>query len=207
MLFFPGLTKMQQRPDRGHPAPMADAYLPQYHFHERHSIDNIQATPETIISAVAAFDDEADPLLNTLLNLREWPARQLSKFGIITNNLGQDRFGLDNFFLLDRSDHAIAFGLVGRFWRPDFGLIDIQSEQEFLQQGDARAAKLVLSFEVQAQSDARSSLTTETRIHCPDKLSRCLCAGYWAAIYPFSGWIRRRILEQIKQEAQTAQAH
>jgi hypothetical protein len=59
-------------------------------------------------------------------------------------------------------------------------------------------AKLALGFSVQNASVGQTKLVTETRVHCPDRLSRLSFTPYWILIRPVSGLIRRRILNSVK---------
>ena len=65
-----------------------------------------------------------------------------------------------------------------------------------------RAARLVINFAIAPQPDGQLLLSTETRVYCPDRASLLRFAPYWALIRPVSGWIRRRMLAGIAQDAQ-----
>jgi len=41
-------------------------------------------------------------------------------------------FGLADFFQLEETGNEIAFGLIGRFWKLDYGLVRIGDTNEFL---------------------------------------------------------------------------
>lgn len=183
---------------------LATKYLPLYHFLERHEVIGIAATPEAILDAVKNFNDQQDQVLDILLRAREFPSRLATYLGMHNQLSKRKRFGLNDFLLLEETSTEIAFGLVGRFWRLDFGLTAIKDAAEF-RNFDARGvAKLVMSFTVQQSLPGVQKLLTETRVSCPDLRSRLFFTPYWIVIRIASGWIRRRILVQIKQQAEAS---
>ena len=176
---------------------LAAALLPDCHFEERHRIDGIAATVETLRAAIQGFDDHSDAWLNALLWLRELPARAVYRWrpalGLAP---GQPRFGLNSFTRLVDDDTGVAFGLAGRFWQLNFGL------QPFTPANPPGIAKLVLSFQWQRDAAGRFNLTTVTRVFCTDDRARRRMALYWLVIRPFSGLIRLRILKHIQRASQ-----
>ncbi|MDF5812396.1 hypothetical protein P4113_09670 [Pseudomonas aeruginosa] len=112
---------------------------------------------------------------------------------------GRPRFGLHEFTRLERrADQAIAYGLVGRFWRADFALERIADGEHFRCYDQPGVAKLVLCFRC-TPSASGTLLHTETRVFCPDRASRLRFTPYWVAIRPVSGLIRRRLLAGIER--------
>lgn len=189
-----------------HDGDLAAQLLPEFHFEERHRIRGLEGRPETLRAVVNAFDDHSDAWLNALLLLREWPARALYRWfpnhGI---GPGQPRFGLQSFTRLSDADTGMAFGLMGRFWRLNFGLQPIADAQGFMRAQPPGAAKLVLSFQWSPTAAGRMDLETVTRIQCTDSRARRHMAVYWTLIRPFSGLIRLRILKQIRRLSQAPQ--
>ena len=182
---------------------LATRYLPVYHFSERHDIAPIAAPVQTIMNSVKNYDDQQDRILNILLKIREMPARLAVEFGGKNALASKPRFGLDNFLVLEESPTELAFGLIGRFWRPDYGLIPIENAEQFLSFKRTGVPKLIMVFSIEPSSSATQyCLRTETRIWCPDTRSRLSFIPYWIAIRIASGWIRRRMLSQIKHDAE-----
>jgi len=182
---------------------LIDKYLPDSQFAERHGIP-VFAPAEKLMAAVVAYDPASDPLIRGLIGLREIPARIA---GALLGKaiLPRQPFGLRNFLLLERDgDREIAFGLLGRFWRLDFGLRAPESAAAFAAFDQPRVAKLVLSFTAERSQDGAMMLRTETRVHCPDRFSKARFTPYWFAIRPASGFIRRRLLTSIKRSAEEA---
>lgn len=178
---------------------LIDRYLPHYQFVERHTL-RVDAAPGTLLDCAADPALGHDPLIQRFIALREAPARLLSRCGIPAA-LPARPFGLEDFTLLGREgDAEIAFGLAGRFWQTDYGLVPIRDASALADGRDpalAGAARLVLNFTAQAQADGATLLGTETRVYCPDAATRRRFAPYWWLIRPVSGLIRRRLLQRI----------
>ena len=183
---------------------MTDAWLPSVQFHERHERRKLVAEADALLNAAEQYDDREDPVMDTLLRLREWPARMAVRLGFRNASAGRPRFGLADFVRLQRSGDTLVYGLVGRFWRPDFGLETIDSPEAFRRFDRPGVAKLVLRFDVHHESDGTTTLRTETSIHCPDGRTRALLTPYWYAIRPASGWLRHRILAAMARRASQA---
>ena len=183
---------------------VASRYLPTYQFSERHAIASIRAPAAVILEAMKNYDDRQDKILDALLTVREWPSRAAAALGRKNALHARARFGLNDFFLLEENDREIAFGLIGRFWKPDYGLLPISSAADFQAYQQPGVAKLVMSFSVAPNGADNWSLTTETRIGCPDTKSRLSFLPYWVLIRLASGWIRNRMLSQVKRTAELA---
>lgn len=178
---------------------LINKYLPNYDFSERHAID-IRATPEEIMAAIIAFRYQDDPLFHRLLALRELPARLTSR---LSSAPPQPSVSIpDRFQLLEQRDaFECLYGLIGRFWRPDYGLADFADGDAFIAFSTPGVAKLVLSYSV-FSLDKGARLITETRAFCPDRASYLKLWPYWWLVRPFSGLIRRRILTRIRNQCE-----
>jgi hypothetical protein len=64
-----------------------------------------------------------------------------------------------------------------------------------------REVSLVRAIDFRARP---GSLTTETRVHVPDPVSRRKFVRYWRFVRPFSGLIRRQVLQAAKRRAESA---
>ncbi|WP_322033370.1 hypothetical protein [Paraburkholderia sp. J76] len=168
-------------------------FLPGYTFYERHEGPVLRASPERIIDAVASLDMRADPVIDRLLRVREWPRRLATRMRGTTH----DSFGFGTFTLLHRDECELSLGLLGRFWRPDLGLLAVADVEEFLTSGPSDAARLVLRFRVEVPAKGDARLVTETFVHCPSWSVKAMMTPYWFAIRASSGWIRRRTLAMI----------
>jgi hypothetical protein len=180
--------------------PLIDRYVPAFSFSERHSVI-VNATPESILSAVRAYRPENDPFFRLMIGLRELPARIVGALRG-THPLPMRAFGIDDFTVLEQDDREVVFGLIGQFWRPDFGLAEVQDGAAFAAFQRSGFIKLALNFFTTRQSDGRTELTTETRAFCPDPSSRRKLMPYWYAVRPVSGLIRGRILASVKRTSE-----
>jgi hypothetical protein len=178
-------------------------FLPAFNFHECHDSAALDAPAPAIIATVAALDMRADWVADWALALRELPSR-LTAWRRETAADGRKPFGFETFIPLQRDSHELSYGLVGRFWRPDMGLVDIEGVHHFLLHDDPHVAKLVLRFKVIERTDGTRILRTETFVHCASLRAKLLFTPYWLAIRLMSGWIRRRTLMLIRRQLDAA---
>jgi len=181
----------------------ADGLLPQYQFFERHT-GRIEAPPHRVLDAIETLTDRDDPLLRLMIQLREAPSRLAGLLGAKHSLKGAPRFGMDAFARLLRSDTELVYGLVGRFWRPSFGLKRVASPEDFAAFAEPGVAKLLMRFAVEPEAEGGLRLVTETRVFCPDKAALRAFTPYWWAIRAGSGLIRRRMLAIVKRKAEAA---
>jgi len=185
--------------------PLIDDFLPVFEFRERHELVT-RASPKALLNAVLLPGVTDDPWARVFIRLREAPDRLLgSRSGLA----GRANFGIDDFMILGRdADHELAFGLVGRFWQRDYGLVTLaHPRQQFAGFSEPGLAKLVLNFSTEALPGGGTRLMTETRVHCVDASARRRFTPYWWLIRPVSGWIRRRLLLRISDAALRAHQH
>jgi hypothetical protein len=179
---------------------IADEFLPVFQFHERHE-SHVEADAARVLDGVGALDD-TDAVMRALIAVREAPSRIAGYLGARHTLRGKPRFGLANFTLLKRTESEIAYGLIGRFWQLDYGLEPAANAAAFLAFAAPATPKLVLSFRVLADPGGGARLTTETRVHCPDRAALLRFAPYWWGIRAASGFIRRRLLAAVKRGAE-----
>jgi len=183
---------------------LACRHLPVFQFRECHGIDGVRASPESILDAIEIFDASNDRVLAAMLALRELPSRTAARFGRSSALIGRGKFGLHEFTRLERTSDGIAFGLAGRFWRPDFGLEPVHDSAGFAAFRQAGAARLVMAFQVNRDPiTGTCAILTETRVQCHDATARRLFTPYWFAIRPGSGFIRRRLLAGVRKAAES----
>src|SRR5438132_13532870 len=174
-------------------------FLPHYQFSERHQA-TVRCKPGQLLDIIQSFEPPPDRFADIAMHARQLPARLLHW---ITRSRAPAPFTRANFIPLGRDgDREIVGGLVGKFWRPDFGLQAVSGPSEFLACNPSRTAKLVLGFVAEPAGDA-TLLTTETRVYCPDRYSLMMFAPYWLAVRPVSGVLRRKMLGTIRRIAET----
>jgi hypothetical protein len=189
--------------DLGIRGSIADRYLPQYQFAERHE-GIVHAPLERILEAIEMLDDKDDALVRLFLIAREAPARLWGFIGFQTELNDRARFGLSSFTKLERTDSELVYGLCGRFWRPSFGLVKIANAETFKTFCEPGIVKLTMHFIATPGDNGGFVLTTETRVFCPDNRTRIIFTPYWWAIRGVSGFIRRRILAIVRRKAEAA---
>lgn len=182
---------------------LMEKFLPHYQFIERHQT-TVHCRPGELLDIVQSFAPPPDRLTNIALSARQLPARLLH-WVTRSQQPPPAPFTAANFSPLGRDgDKEIVGGLVGKFWnvwRPDFGLLTINSPSEFLVCNPPKTAKLVIGF-VAEQIGGATLLTTETRVYCPDRYSLIMFTPYWLVIRPVSGLLRRRVLGAIRKIAE-----
>lgn len=99
-----------------------------------------------------------------------------------------------------RPGRELVFGLVGKFWTPSGGLRPLSAPEfeTFAEEGFAKAA---WNLAVEPAGDARSRLSTETRVLCYGAAARRRFRVYWSTIEIFSGVIRMAMLRGIRDRA------
>lgn len=179
---------------------LIDLYLPHHQFSETHH-RYIPASPERILDVVGRPDVVDDPIARSLIALREMPNRLAGRLGFASNLQHRPLFGLANFTFLGRDgDRELAYGLAGRFWQSDYGLVEVADAPAFLALDPSGIAKLVMNFTVAAEGTG-TRLTTCTRVWCSDDAARRSFRPYWLLIRPASGLIRRRLLKRAHDAA------
>lgn len=181
---------------------LIDQFLPTYQFRERHALVT-DAPAAALLDAVSLPSAMDDPWTRQFIRLRELPDRVLGRLGGGSGLRDRAAFGIGDFMPLGRDgDQELAFGLIGRFWQRDYGLVRLEEPQlQFSRYVEAGLAKLVLNFSTPTLDDGRTCLATETRVHCLDREAERRFRPYWLLIRPVSGLIRRRLLVRLRDAA------
>jgi len=168
-------------------------FLP-VHFKECHA-RLIQAEPQFCLDAAAMFRAEDDPLIQFCLGLRDLPGR-------LRRGQEAHRFSMNSFTSLGREgERRLWLGLMGSFWRWDYGLLPHETTKAEFWKQDANACRLLLVFETERVAAHRTRLVTRTLVSCPQPELRRRMTPYWYGIRPVSGLIRRRMLSAIEKKA------
>jgi len=183
---------------------LIDEFLPAFQFRERHAL-TVAAGPQALLDALLLPGATEDPLTRGFIAMRELPHRLFGGGPATRAERPRIDFGIDNFMRLGRdADRELVFGLIGRFWQADYGLVHIeQPELRFAGYFEPGLAKLVLNFTADPLPNGCTSIATETRVFCVDDEARRRFRLYWALIRPVSGLIRRRLLSRIGRIART----
>jgi hypothetical protein len=183
---------------------LIDEYLPIYHESERHGLA-IRAPAHAVYAALRTADLGGHPVTKALMTLRSLPAvvaAPRDAAARLARLRTRSRITLDDvlrhgFVRLDEDPgRELLLGVVGRFWRPT-GNIETCDAARFRGPLEPGKAKAAWNFVVHAQGRHATLLTTETRVHCSDAAALRSFRRYWLVVRPFSGLIRRLMLESI----------
>ncbi len=166
-----------------------DTVMPDYDVREYHQTF-IRASREVVYASLKTTDFRGSWLVRNLLRLRAG--------GKSAGTVTLEQFWQTGFLLLeDRPNEEVLLGLVGRFWTPSGGRLNMPPEQ-FPSFNDPRYGKVVFNFLLTEQPDG-TLLSTETRVRFLRNPERFLFRCYWTVIRPFSGLIRIEMLRLVKQ--------
>lgn len=179
-----------------------DEFVPDYQFHEYHSI-HINAQPGIVFQAVKDVTASEIHLFRVLTWLRS-PHLGSARETIL--NPSPDKPILEvathsGFMdLAEDRDRELVFGTVAG--RPSPGLARAPQPEDFIRFNRPGYAKIAMNFRVEPTPDGGSLLTTETRVFAIDAGARRRFAPYWRVIYPGSALIRIMWLDAIKRRAE-----
>lgn len=179
--------------------------LPEWDFAETHSLAVPDLPPAGIAPHIDAALRAPDRWFELAIGLRELPGRIFRRLGVQSVSLPREPFGLHSFTPLNAGqddNNSRLYGLVGQFWRLDYGLVQIADLNAYLAIDDL--PKLALDVRASPDGQNGTRLETRTRIHCPTPEFRRQFTPYWYLIRPVSGGIRRRMLGKIATAARKA---
>lgn len=168
-------------------------YLPEYNYNERHSL-KITGNSEEVMKEIQNIQVHDDFFIKLAIAIREFPNKICQK-----SKEQKQPFSLENFTLLEKNNTQIAFGLIGQFWKSDYGQVKFENSAEFLAFEKLDYVKLVLYFDINQINSSSCHVTTETRVLCLGEKALIKFRPYWYLIRPVSGFIRRRILLNIQK--------
>jgi hypothetical protein len=179
---------------------LLDRWLPEFDVSKRHAI-RIAAPPERVYEEILRYDFDRSLVTGVLMTLRGYGfrRRRAAAEGPASFRDRLTRFG---FTLLEASpDEELVFGLVGRFWRFDGGLLRLTAEEfaAFREPGFAKAA-----WNLRVGSGLHlphCELSTETRVLCLGEEARRRFLLYWRLVEPFSGAIRWSLLRGVRKNS------
>ncbi|CAI3927350.1 unnamed protein product [Commensalibacter communis] len=175
---------------------LIDKYLSYFQFKERHFIV-VDAPTDKVFSHAIEYNTQEDLFYKIAICLREFPHRILN----YKSYKSAKSFSMEQFTVLESNQEEIVYGLLGRFWELNYGLIPFKNADEFIAFNTPKSAKLVFNFHVTSLKKCKTLLSTETRIYCTDKQSAYQFTCYWYIIRFVSGIIRRRMLKAIAKKS------
>lgn len=178
-----------------------DELMPEYDVRTRHRTQ-VRAAPEEVWKALLGTDFSDSFLVRLLLSVRS--GRMLPRQG---SKPLRDRLAGTGFLeLAEVPGTEIVLGVAGRFWRPDGGRCFDLTPAGFAGFRRPGYAKAAWNFAV-APHPQGCLLSTETRVRCFGPTASMSFRTYWMVVKPFSGLIRRVVLQQVKRAAESARAH
>ena len=194
---------------------LLDRWLPEFDVSRRHAI-SIAAPAERIYDEVRRYDFGRSLVTGVLMTLRGYGfrRRRAAAGGSASFRDRLTRFG---FTLLEENPgEELVFGLVGRFWRFDGGLLRLTAEEfaAFREPGFAKAAwnvrvagsGLHLPHGGSGLHLPHCELSTETRVLCLGEDARRSFLLYWRLVEPFSGAIRWSLLRGVRKNSLSPRA-
>ena len=178
------------------------SYLPIYDVRSAHEIE-VDAPAAVAYQAARDLDIGRSVPVMMLVAIRALPHIVTGKARPSRSITLATLLELGFVMLEENAPKEIVMGAVGKFWRPDSGIIRI-APHDFRSFDEPGFAKGIMSFTVEERDTQTSLLATETRVACTDPSARRKFWLYWRAIGPFSGLIRRLMLSEVKRTAEGA---
>ncbi|HKI26631.1 MAG TPA: hypothetical protein VKA07_09920 [Candidatus Sulfotelmatobacter sp.] len=181
---------------------LIDEILPDYDFGAAYET-SVAAPASVVYQHLLVSDLYASWIVRLLVSLRygRRTPRKRAPVGL------RQRFQGSGFVILaETPGEELVIGVAGRFWRPDGGRrLDLSARDYvgFARSGDA---KIALTFKLRPGQRQHTVLSTETRIRCFGRAAWWKFGLYWLLVRPFSGLIRKAILQHVKAEAEAAGA-
>jgi hypothetical protein len=166
----------------------------------------VDATREATWVAVRDLDllQVSTPLLLAAFWVRRLPdrLRRTEAASPPTLVVGANRPALPGWVSLGQDqDREIAFGAVGRFWKPAIEWNDVAPE-DFASFDEPGWGRIAANFSLRAYGEQRTLLSYECRTGTNDPDSRRHFARYWWLIRPFVGHVMRATLALAKLHAE-----
>jgi len=172
---------------------MLDDFLPRYEFGSKHE-KRVPAPADAVRRAIEEWRPEDSFAWRWLMRLRGLGRPR----GTLLE--GAESIG---FLRLEETESQVVLGLIGRFWsvRERSALASPRTVEEFRAFDDPGCAVAAIAIGAEPLSGDRARLYTETRIHALGERARRRFRLYWLLIGPFSGLLRRSMLNGIKARA------
>jgi hypothetical protein len=155
-----------------------DSFLPSYEYATRHEVA-VDAPCDVADRALREVTFRDVPVVRALLFMRGEGAHR-SDQPVVATMVPRATV------VEDVPGEGIVLALTGQFWR-------------LRGRGPEPPATAVVEFR-----SAPGRLSTETRVHVPDPVSRRKFRRYWRVVRPFSGLIRVLVLRAAKRRAEAA---
>lgn len=180
-----------------------DKFLPHHDFRAAYQV-RIRAPRSVVYDGLLHTDLSEQWLTRLLMTLRT--GKRMPRHGM-RGDLRQRLQGTGFVMLEEVPDDELVIGVAGRFWRPDGGRCMDLTPADFIDFSRTGHAKVAWNFKLRAELPEAETettiLSTETRIQCFGRAARWKFRLYWSLVGPFSGVIRKAILKQVKDRAES----
>jgi hypothetical protein len=176
-----------------------DDFLPDYDFSAIYDI-RINAEPSLVYERLLWLDFNEVWVVRLLEFAR---TGKLVARPRVSTSLSQRLQGMGFVTLADVPTEEVVMGIAGRFWRPDGGRCMDLTADDFVGFNRPGFAKVAWNFKLRADAQEKTVLSTETRVKCYGQAALWKFGVYWTLIWPFSGVIRKAILNRVKTEAES----
>lgn len=166
----------------------------------------VAADPETTFQAARSLDllTVRTPLLAASMWIRALPERLLGKSVPAPPQLVVSEVDLPGWLPLgEQPNRELAFGAVGKFWRPVIDWHDV-APADFAGFAEPGWAKIAANFSMAPYGDSHTLLSYQCRTVTTDPDSRRRFMRYWWLIRPFVKHIMRATLSAIQTDAEAA---
>lgn len=176
-----------------------DEFLPNYDFCAAYQM-RINAAPSAVWECLLHLDFGELWLTRFLMTLRT--GKRMPRHGTL-GDLRQPLQGTGFVILEEAPEDELVIGLAGRFWRHDGGRCMDLTADNFIEFSRTGHAKVAMNLKLRAETPETETtvLSTETRIQCFGPAALWKFRLYWAIVGPFSGLIRKAILQHVKTKA------
>jgi hypothetical protein len=188
---------------------LIDQFMPEYDLAVVYS-RVFRAPPEQCFQTVADFDLFQIPAFRVLVGARGLPQRLANAVRRRADQAEvparptfrlRDLPSMDWMLLGERPGAELAFGQVGKPWKPrGASPAEPVTRAEFAGFDQPGFAKLVESTRVDPYGERSSIVTTETRVRCTDPDSRRRFRRYWLIVGPFSHLLRETALHLLARK-------
>jgi hypothetical protein len=168
---------------------LIDKYLPRYSFNEYHETV-INSSIDKVYKKARDFDLSKSNLIKWLFKIRGLPTKRMHLQDFISD------IGFTNI-----EENIPIENLIG-FWAR-YKIEPITSPDDFINHTTSARVKVVWNFYLEKLNSNQVRLSTETRVLCMTPSAKVTFGLYWMIIKPFSGVIRNRMLQIIKQDLET----
>ncbi len=163
---------------------LIDKYLPQYTFGEYHET-LVNCPIQNVYGVARDFDLSKSKIIKFLFRLRGLPTERMNLQDFVVD------MGFTNLEENPPNEYLIGFWMRSRIEK-------IPSYEDFVNASISSWVKGVWNFRFEEMAKNKTKVSTETRILCVVPITKLTFDLYWAMIKPFSGLVRKEMLNIIK---------